>query len=73
MKVPIVGWTIDERFLMHRLRSTSIGGLAAVLVAGGLFFYHLLTQHVINWELFAIVLTAAVVKMSVLVWYRLND
>ena len=37
MKLPVIG-TIDERFLMHRLRSTSIAGLAAVLVTGGLFF-----------------------------------
>jgi hypothetical protein len=72
MKVPVLGWTIDERFLNHRLRSTSIGGLAAVVVAAALFFYNL-SLHVIRWDLFAIVATAAVVKMSVLVWYRLND
>jgi hypothetical protein len=72
MKVPIIG-TIDERFLMHRLRSTSIGGLAAVLVTAGFFFYHLLFHHDIRWELFAIIATAAVVKIGVLIWYRLND
>jgi len=71
MKLPILG-TIDERFLTHRLRSTSIGGLAGVLLAGGLFFYNL-THHVLRWDLFAIVATAAVVKMSVMVWYRIND
>ena len=73
MKVPIRGITIDERFLMHRLRSTSIGGMAGGLLAGALFFYHLVAQKLINWELFAIVATAAVVKMSVLAWYRFND
>jgi uncharacterized membrane protein YccC len=71
MKLPILG-TIDERFLTHRLRSTSIGGLAGVLLAGGLFFYNL-THHVLRWDLFAIVATAAVVKMSVMIWYRIND
>jgi hypothetical protein len=64
---------IDERFLMHRLRSTSIGGLAGVLVAGGLFFYHFFTQHKIAWELFAIIATVAVVKIAVLIWYRMTD
>ena len=73
MKLPILGWTIDERFLMHRLRSTSIGGLAGTLLAAALFFYHLLAEHIIRWELFAIVATVAVVKLSVLTWYRLND
>lgn len=71
MKLPIVG-TIDERFLTHRLRSTSIGGLAAILVAAAFFFYNL-SHHVIRWDLFAIVATAAVVKMGVIVWYRLRD
>ena len=72
-KLPVLGWTIDERFLMHRLRSTSIGGLAGMLLAAALFFYQLFSKHVINWDLFAIVVTVAVVKMSVMIWYRLND
>jgi hypothetical protein len=71
MKLPILG-TIDERFLTHRLRSTSIGGLAAILVAAAFFFYNL-AHHVIRWDLFAIVATAAVVKMGVLIWYRIRD
>jgi hypothetical protein len=71
MKVPILG-AIDERFFMHRLRSTSIGGLAGVLLAAMLFFYAL-AHHIIRWDLFAIVATAAVVKISVLIWYRLTD
>jgi hypothetical protein len=71
MKLPILG-TIDERFLTHRLRSTSIGSLAAVLLAAAMFFYNI-AHHIIRWDLFAIVATAAVVKMAVLVWYRIND
>ena len=71
MKLPIFG-TIDERFLTHRLRSTSIGGLAAILVAAAFFFYNLYHQ-VIRWDLFAIVATAAIVKMGLMVWYRMRD
>jgi hypothetical protein len=73
MKLPILGWTVDERFFMHRLRSTSAGGLAAVSLAGGLFLFNLLIHHVLRWDLFSIVATAAIVKMSVLAWYRFND
>ena len=72
MRLPFVG-TLDERFFMHRLRSTSVGGLAAVVVAAAMFFYQLLGSRVIRWDLFAIVATAAIVKMSVLAWYRVND
>jgi len=71
MKLPILG-TIDERFLTHRLRSTSIGGLSAVLLTGILFFYNL-SHNVIRWDLFAIVATAGVVKVAVMVWYRFRD
>jgi len=72
MKLPVIG-TIDERFLTHRLRSTSNGGLAALLVAAGFFFYNLLSRHLIRWDLFAVVATAAVVKISFLIYYRLTD
>jgi hypothetical protein len=72
MKVPILG-TIDERFLQHRLRSTSIGGIAGMLVAACIFFYQLFGYHNIRWDLFAIVATTAVVKMSVHTWDRLHD
>jgi len=72
MKVPVLG-TLDERFFRHRQRSTSIGGLAAVCVAAAIFFYQLLGVHVIRWDLFAVVATAAVVKISLLIFYRLTD
>ena len=73
MNVPFLGWTIDERFLMHRLRSTSLGGMAGVLVAGALFFYSYFVHHLFKWDLFAIIATMAVVKISILCWYRLTD
>jgi hypothetical protein len=63
---------IDERFLTHRLRSTSIAGMAGVAVTGGMFFYRL-AHHVISWDLFAIIATMAAVKMSLMLWYHFND
>jgi glucan phosphoethanolaminetransferase (alkaline phosphatase superfamily) len=72
MKLPIAG-IIDERFLMHRTRSTSIGGMAAILLTAVFFFYNLFTTHLMRWDLFAIVATAAIVKIAVLIYYRLND
>ena len=73
MRLPIIGLTVDERFLTHRLRSTSIGGLAGALVAAAFFFYQLLGQHIIRWDLFAVIATMAVVKISLLIWYRVTD
>ena len=39
MNVPVIGNMVDERFLTHRLRSTSLGAMAGAVLAGGLFLY----------------------------------
>jgi hypothetical protein len=73
MRIPVMPATIDERFLQHRLRSTSIGGQAAIAVAGGLWFYRHFGDHVWSWDLFAVIVTMALVKLALLIWYRLRD
>jgi hypothetical protein len=64
---------VDERFLAHRLRSTSAGGLAGVAVALLLYLYRLLHDHVMSWDLLAVGVVAVVVKYAVFFWYRRND
>lgn len=73
MRIPALPAAIDERFLQHRLKSTSIGGQAAIAVAGTLWFYRQFKDNVWSWDLFAVVATMAMVKVAVLVWYRLRD
>jgi len=65
-----LGRQIDERFLTHRLWSTSIAGTAGGVLALGLFLYHELADHVWNWELLSIGITMAVVKLGLMTWYR---
>ncbi|HUQ20850.1 MAG TPA: hypothetical protein VM099_14630 [Gemmatimonadaceae bacterium] len=64
---------VDERFLTHRLRSTSTAGIATGIVAILLWLYRYLTEHVIHWDLLGIALTFIVVKYAVFAWYRLKD
>jgi hypothetical protein len=64
---------IDERFLMHRLRSTSLGGIVGGTLALLLFAWHYYHDHVWNWELLTVGFTIVAVKWSVLLWYRLTD
>lgn len=73
MKLPFVGVQIDERFLQHRLRSTSLGGIAACILALGLFEYHLLWQHVYHWDLLAIGATMVAVKLAAMAWFHFTD
>lgn len=73
MNIPFFGRMIDERFLEHRRRSTSMGAMAGTLVAAGLYFYRYFAQHVVSWDLFAVLAAMAVVKMSFMIWYRTRD
>lgn len=72
-RIPILGRFVDERFLEHRRRSTSLAGIVAIVVAAALFEYRLFYNHFFSWDLFAVVLTMAVVKVAMMIWYRWND
>ena len=73
MNVPFLGRAVDERFLLHRLRSTSAGGIAGGAVAGGLFLWRLYVDHVRSWDLLAVLVAIVVVKLATLAWYRVTD
>lgn len=73
MKTTILSSTIDERFLHHRLRSTSIAGIACGALAIALFGYRYFMNEVWSWDLLVIGLTFVAVKMVVFVWLRLAD
>jgi hypothetical protein len=64
---------MDERFLTHRLRSTSIAGVAGGVVAMLLFAWRFYVGHVWSWDLLAVGLTIVLVKWSVLLWFRLTN
>jgi hypothetical protein len=64
---------IDERFLTHRLRSTSRAGMAGALVAMGLLLYRYHTTQVVSWDLLAVGVTIAAVKVAHMVWYHFTD
>jgi hypothetical protein len=72
-KVPILGQFVDERFLEHRRRSSSLAGIVGCLAAVALFEYRLFMNHIVSWDLLAVALIIVVVKMSMFLWYRFND
>jgi hypothetical protein len=73
MNIPILGRAIDERFLTHRLRSTSIAGMLGAAVAMGLFLYRLLTEQIWSWDLLAVGLTMAAAKVALMTYYHFTD
>lgn len=72
-RIPFLGKFVDERCLEHRRRSTSLAAILGALIAGGIFEYRLFAQRTINWDLLVVLVTMAVVKVSMMIWYRFND
>jgi hypothetical protein len=68
---------VDERFLDHRLRSTSLAGVIGGALAICLFAYRYYINHIwswdLSWDLLAVALTVVAVKLAVMTWYYLTD
>lgn len=64
---------VDERFLTHRLRSTSLAGICCAVVALGLFEYRLLVSRIWSWDLLLVGLSFVVIKLSLMAWYSLKN
>jgi hypothetical protein len=73
MKIPIVGGVIDERFLNHRLKSTSLAGIIGGVLAICLFAYRFYVNHVWSWDLLAVAVTFVSVKLAVMAYYLITD
>jgi len=69
----ILGISIDERFLEHRRRSTSLAAMAGGAVAVGVFEYRLIAQHRVERELFSVLVVMAAVKLCAMLWFRFTD
>jgi hypothetical protein len=64
---------IDERFLTHRLRATSLAGVVGGLLASLLFVYYYFAEHAPRWDLLAVAVAIAAVKIGALAYFRMTD
>ncbi len=72
-KIPFLGRSVDERFLRHRLHSTSLAGIVGGISAILLFCYRFYIEHVWSWDILAIALIIVGVKLSMMIWYLITD
>jgi hypothetical protein len=68
-----LGRLLDERFFAHRRRSTTVAGIASTVAAWAMFVYRYYVSDVVSWELFAVVVTFVVVKLSLMMWYYATE
>ena len=71
-RLPLLG-DIDERFLVHRQRSTSYAGMAGAVGIGALYFYRYFHDHHLDLGLLGVLAAMVFVKFALLAYYRLND
>jgi len=64
---------VDERFLFHRYKSTSMAGVAAAFLMGGWFMYELFANDTYRWDYLVILTVMAVVKWVFMIWYRTRE
>ena len=73
MTVPTGAKVLDERFWDRRRRSTSVAGMVGGVFASALFLYRHFVDRIWNWDVLAVALAIAAVKMGLMIWYYLTD
>jgi hypothetical protein len=71
--VDLIQRFVDERFLTHRLRSSSTAGIATAALALLAFQYRLWATGVWSWDLLAVGATFVLIKIVLMIWYVLTD
>ncbi len=61
----------DERFIMHRLKSTRFATVITAVVMGVYVEYEFIVHHVIRWEIMAFLGVLVITKLGAMLYYRL--
>ena len=64
---------MDERFVLHRYKSTSWAGVVGGVFMGVWFLWDYYANDVHRWEFLVVMTVMAVTKLSLLLWHRLRD
>jgi len=73
MNGPTRTTVLDERFFDRRRSSTSIAGSAGGVLACALFVYRHYADRVWNWDVLAVAMAIAAIKIGLMAWYHFTD
>lgn len=63
----------DERFIRHRYYSTRIAMIVGIILIAAWFYYELLANDLVRWDLAIIAGAMAITKILAMVYYRLSN
>jgi len=63
----------DERFILHRYKSTSHAGVAVAVALAAWLIHDQVVVGRIRWDFLALLGLMAVVKLGSMAWYSLRD
>lgn len=61
---------LDERFIMHRFKSTRFSVLIGMISMFAIFTYHVVKHDTIRWDLFAVMFAMALAKVGAMIYFR---
>jgi hypothetical protein len=64
---------LDERFILHRYKSTSHASMVAASVMGAWIIYDSVRNDVLRWDFIAVMGTMVVVKIGFMIYYTARD
>jgi hypothetical protein len=67
------GRVFDERFVLHRLKSTRLAAVVGLVSMLAWFAYQASARQIYRWDLLAIAGVVALTKMGAMLYYRLSD
>jgi hypothetical protein len=73
MIFPFAERNLDERFRLHRLRSSRIALAVAVIAICGWSSWELIVNDNLRWDLLIILGLTALAKVVAMIYYRLTD
>ena len=63
----------DERFILHRLKSTRFATLVTAVAMGGYVEIEIFLHHIIHWDLVIFLGILAASKVAAMIYYRLTN
>lgn len=64
---------MDERFMMHRLRSTRLAAVVGVIAMAMWLSYEFFAHEIFRWDLLAVLGAMAVTKWVAMLYYQKSD